>query len=166
MHKVLLFILSPILFFTNFGKKHPYHVGSMEITYSEKSKTFQITGRFFVDDLENAISKQSGKSVRFNDSKSKAQISEALKNYSFENLKMRVNDKNLTLNFIGYEEDQEAVDIFMETEKIESPKKVETGMTFLYNQFKDQINIVHVIINGERKSEKISYPKKYFSLKF
>lgn len=166
MRKILLFILSPILFFTNFGKKHPYHVGSMEINYNSKSKAFQITGRFFIDDLENAISKQEGKNVRFNDVSYNSQMESALKKYSFENLKMRVNDKNLNINFIGYEEDQEAVDIFMETEKIENPKKVETGMTFIYNQFKDQINIVHVIVNGERKSEKISYPKKYISLKF
>lgn len=36
---------------------HPYHVGSVEINYNAKSTTFEVTGRFFLDDLENGLGK-------------------------------------------------------------------------------------------------------------
>lgn len=156
---VLLFSITP-----NFLKAldfHPYHVGSVEINYNSKSKTFQITGRFFLDDLENALGKKYDKSYHFNDEKYKTQISEALKKYCFEYLKLKVNTKFLQVNYIGYEEDNESVDVFMESEPVDKPQKIETAISFLYNLFDDQINIVHIVMNDKRKSEKLVYPNRY-----
>ncbi|MFP3594752.1 DUF6702 family protein, partial [Chryseobacterium sp. SIMBA_038] len=45
------FLLSLTLIFQNFMERkvvHPYHVGSVEINYNSKSKTFEVTGRFFL----------------------------------------------------------------------------------------------------------------------
>lgn len=146
--------------------KHPYHVGSVEISYHSKSKTFEITGRFFLDDLENALSKKYGKPFHFNDPKYKTQLNDALKNYATEYLKIKSNNKFLKVNYIGYEEDSESVNLYLETESAESPKKVEVAASFLYNLFDDQINIVHIIIDGERKSEKLTYPNRYLYQQF
>ncbi|MBQ1253876.1 MAG: hypothetical protein IIY05_05990, partial [Alistipes sp.] len=40
-------------------------------------QTFEITGRFFTDDLENAVSKKAGKTLRFHDSKQKELMNKA-----------------------------------------------------------------------------------------
>ena len=53
---VYFFLLVFCFCFTSF-RIHPYHVGSVEFNYNKKSQTFEITGRFFTDDLENAVSK-------------------------------------------------------------------------------------------------------------
>ncbi|WP_262149193.1 DUF6702 family protein [Chryseobacterium foetidum] len=141
--------------------RHPYHVGSVEINHNKTSKTFEITGRFFMDDLENALGKKYGKPFHFNDPKFKVQLDEALKNYSAEYLKLKSDGKFLKINYVGYEEDHESVNVYLETEPVEKPKKVEAAVSFLYNYFDDQINIVHLIINGNRKSEKLNYPNRY-----
>lgn len=146
--------------------KHPYHVGSVEINYNQKSKTFEITGRFFLDDLENGLNNKYGKTLHFNDPKFKAQLNEALKNYSAEYFKLKGNNKFLNVSFVGYEEDHESVNVYLESEKIDNPKKVETAVSFLYNLFDDQINIVHIIVKGERKSEKLTYPNRYLFQQF
>ena len=145
----------------SFSEKHPYHVGSVEINYAKNSNNFEITGRFFMDDLENALSKKYGKSFHFNDSKFKMQLNEALKSYSAEYFKLKCDRKFLKINFVGYEEDHESVNVYLESEFVEKPKKVEVAVSFLYNYFDDQINIVHLINNGNRKSEKLSYPNRY-----
>jgi len=165
--KKLLFFLSVLLVFFSFtGAKHPYHVGSVEINYNQKSKTFEITGRFFLDDLENGLNTKYGKSLHFNDPKFKTQLNEVLKNYAAEYFKLKVNNKFLNVNYVGYEEDHESVNIYLESEKIEAPKKVEAAVSFLYNLFDDQINIIHIIVNGERKSEKLTYPNRYLFQQF
>lgn len=165
--KKILFFFSILLIFFSFTKEvHPYHVGSVEINYSSKSKTFEITGRFFLDDLENGLSKKYGKPFHFNDSKYKAQLNEALKNYSSEYFKLKSDNQFLKVNYIGYEEDSESVNIYLESEKVESPKKVEAAVIFLYNLFDDQINLVHIIVNGNRKSEKLTYPNRYLFQQF
>ena len=147
-------------------EKHPYHLGSVEINYNSKSKTFEITGRFFLDDLENGLSQKYGKSFHFNDVKYKAQLNEALKNYSAEYFKLKTDNKFLKVNYVGYEEDNESVNLYLESETVAAPKKVETAVSFLYNLFEDQINIVHIIINGNRKSEKLTYPNRYLYQQF
>ncbi len=147
-------------------KFHPYHVGSMEFNYSQKSKTFEISGRFFMDDLENAISKKYGKNLHFLNLKSEKEMQEALKSYTSEYLKLKVNNQFVKVNFVGYEEDKESVDIYLESEIVANPKKVETAVSFLYNLFDDQMNIIHIIVNGQRKSEKLNYPERYLFQEF
>lgn len=166
MKKVFVFLVPLLLLFSFTKVKHPYHVGSVEISYNSRSKTFEITGRFFLDDLENGLSKKYGKPFHFNDVKYKAQINEALKNYSAEYLKLKTDNEFLKINYVGYEEDSESVNIYLESEKVENPKKVEVAVSFLYNLFDDQINLVHIIVNGNRKSEKLTYPNRYLFQQF
>ena len=145
---------------------HPYHVGSVEFNYNQKSKTFEITGRFFMDDLENSVNQKYKKNLHFLDKKYEQQMNDALKNYASEYLKLKVNNQFLKVNYIGFQEDRESVEIFLESEKVENPKKVETAISFIYNFFDDQMNIIHIIVNGKRKSEKLSYPDKYLKQEF
>jgi len=166
MKKILFLFLCLIAFSSFTDIKHPYHVGSVEINYNSKSKTFEITGRFFLDDLENGLAKKYGKPFHFNDSKYKTQLDAAIKNYSSEYFKLKTNNEFLKVNYVGYEEDSESVNIYLESEKIENPKKIEAAVSFLYNLFDDQINLVHIIINGTRKSEKLTYPNRYLYQQF
>lgn len=154
------------MFFGIIKKAHPYHVGSMELKYNVESKSFEITGRFFLDDFEKSLTKKNGKPLHFNDPKFKAQLKPALEAYCAENLKLKINNQFVKVNFVGYEEDKESVDVFLESEVVKDPKKVEVSMSFLYNFFNDQINIIHIIVNGERKSEKLTYPTRYLYQQF
>lgn len=166
MKKYFVFFIISLLFIVSFSEKHPYHVGSVEINYNSKSKNFEITGRFFLDDLENGLSKKYGKPFHFNDPKYKAQLNEALKNYSSEYFKLKTNNQFLKVDFIGYEEDSESVNIYLESESVPNPQKVEAAVSFLYNLFDDQINLVHIVVNGNRKSEKLTYPNRYLFQQF
>lgn len=145
---------------------HPYHVGSVEFKYNENNKTFEITGRFFLDDLENALSKKYGTTLHFQDEQYKTKMNDYLDKYCMEYLRLKVDNQFIKVKYLGYEEDRESVDIYLESEKINSPKKVETAVSFLYNLFDDQINLVHIIVNGERKSSKLNYPDRYLYQKF
>lgn len=165
--KKILFLLFSLLLLCSFAKaKHPYHVGSVEINYNPKSRTFEVTGRFFLDDLENGLNEKYGKSLHFNDPKFKILLQEALNKYSAEYFKLKANNTFLKVNFVGYEEDHESVNVYLESEKVDNPKKVEAAVSFLYNLFDDQMNIVHIIVNGERKSEKLTYPNRYLFQQF
>ncbi|MDR2204739.1 MAG: hypothetical protein LBE36_01065 [Flavobacteriaceae bacterium] len=161
MKKKLKFLAFGFWFILLGSFTHPYHVGSVEFNYNQKSKTFEISGRFFMDDLENAVNKKYGKNLHFQDKKFEKEMNEALKNYASECLKLKVNNRFLKVNYIGYEEDKEGVNIFMESEAMRNPKKVETSVDFIYNLFDDQINIIHIIVNGNRKSQKLNYPDQY-----
>lgn len=163
----LFFVI--ILFITGlFSAKdiHPYHVGSVEFKYNSASKTFEISGKFFLDDLENALKEKFGKAVQFNNPQYKSQIDAYLIEYCAEYLKMKSDNKFLKINYLGYEEDHEAVNIYLESEKTNPPKKVETAVSFLYNLFDDQMNIIHIIVDGKRKSQRLLFPDRYLFERF
>lgn len=145
---------------------HPYHVGSVEMNYNARSKTFEVSGRFFMDDLENALSKYENKNIRFLSKKDEKTTTEAVKKYSLNALKIKVNGKEVPVHFLGYQEDKESIEIFLESSTIPVPKKVETSVKFIYNLYNDQMNIVHIIVNGKRKSERLNYPKSYLAQEF
>lgn len=145
---------------------HPYHVGSVEFNYNSNTRTFEITGKFFLDDLENAVNKKYKTVLHFQDDKFRVKMHEALKAYFLDYIKLKVNNKMLAINYLGYEEDSEAVNIYMESEPVKSPKKVEAAVSALYNLFDDQMNIIHIILNGQRKSQKLSYPDRYLFQQF
>ncbi len=166
MQKLLL-LLSLLLFtFSPAKEMHPYHVGSVEFNYNSTSKTFQITGKFFLDDLENALKEKYGISVHFNDAKYKPQINTLLQKYFLEYLKLKADNEFLAINYVGFEEDSESVNIYLESQTVQKPKKVETAVSLLYNEFEDQMNIIHIIVNGQRQSDQLNYPNRYLYKNF
>ncbi|MFC6269382.1 DUF6702 family protein [Frigoriflavimonas asaccharolytica] len=165
--KKLSLLLILFLTITSFTKEvHPFHVGSVEFNFNKKSQTFEISEKFFIDDLENAVNKGNSKIVRFQDAKFKNEMNEALKNYALKNVKLKADGKILKLNYIGYQEENESVNIFLESEKITNPSKIETAVSMLYNLYDDQMNIIHLVLNGTRKSQKLTYPDQYFKNQF
>ena len=167
MYKKVLILFSLCFFLFSYAKDiHPYHVGSVEFNYNSKSKTFEITGKFFLDDLENALKEKYGTPVHFNDDNYNSQINEFLQQYCNEYIKLKADNKFIKINYIGFEEDSEAVNIFLESEQINSPKKVETAVSLLYNFFDDQMNIIHIIVNGKRESERLNFPNRYLYKNF
>ena len=79
---------------------------------------------------------------------------------------MKSDNKFLKINYVGFEEDSEAVNIYLESESVNAPKKVEVAVSFLYNLFDDQMNIVHLIVDGKRQSDRLNYPNRYLYKNF
>ena len=161
MKKFFLLFTFLLTFLVSAKPIHPYHVGSVEINYNAKTKTFEISAKFFLDDLENSLNAKYNKTLHFGEEKSKAGLDQALENYFAEYFKLKSNNKFLKFNYLGFEEDKESVNVYLESEATEMPKKVETAVSLLYSFFDDQMNIVHIIVNGERKSSKLNYPDRY-----
>lgn len=161
MKKFFLLFTFLLIFLVSAKPIHPYHVGSVEINYNSKTKTFEISAKFFLDDLENSLNAKYNKTLHFVEEKSKAGLDQALENYFAEYFKLKSNNKFLKINYLGFEEDKESVNVYLESEATEMPKKVETAVSLLYSFFDDQMNIVHIIVNGERKSSKLNYPDRY-----
>ena len=161
MKKFFLLFTFLLTFLVSAKPIHPYHVGSVEINYNAKTKTFEISAKFFLDDLENSLNAKYNKTLHFGEEKSKAGLDQALENYFAEYFKLKSNNKFMKINYLGFEEDEESVNVYLESEATEMPKKVETAVSLLYSFFDDQMNIVHIIVNGERKSSKLNYPDRY-----
>jgi hypothetical protein len=70
------------------------------------------------------------------------------------------------LSYIGFEKDKESAYCYFQVENVPSLKKLDVFDSLLHDFTADQINIIHVIVNGNRQSTKLDYPQKNASFNF
>ncbi len=153
----MLYCLLTWILFSSF---HPYYVSVTDIKYNEHEKTVQISCRMFTDNIETALKKIYQKQLDILHPTDKKEIENLLTDYFSKHLKLKVNGKPQTLNFIGYEKEDEAIWCYLEIKIIELPKLLIMENTLLYDYLPQQINMVHIKINDKKQSSKVSNPEK------
>jgi len=141
------------------AKRHPLHLSSTELNYNAKTTTVEISCRIFTDDFEDLLGKKYKIKPDLSSAAKHKDMDLLVNKYMAERFKLAANGKPLRVNYLGFENDKEAVIIYMESDKVKALKKLDTTCTVLYDLFDDQINIFHVTFNGNRKSSKLTYPE-------
>ncbi|WP_429379963.1 DUF6702 family protein [Mucilaginibacter sp. UYCu711] len=139
---------------------HPLHVSTTDINYNAKEGKLEVTCTIFTDDFEAALAKQNHTKTDLVKADMHAAMDVLVKNYMSANVHIRTTAAALGFNYIGFEVDKEAVNVYFESEKTPTPKRIDAEITLLHNLYTDQMNIVHMTVNGTRKSEKLDYPVK------
>jgi len=139
---------------------HPIHVSTTNISYNNQDGKLEVICTIFTDDFEAALVKQYHTKTDLNRADMHKTMDELVKKYVAANLQIKTGAAPLTLNYIGFEINKEATDVYFESDKIPAVKKVNVDVSLLHNQFEDQINIVHITVGGVRKSEKLDYPDR------
>ncbi|MET3112908.1 hypothetical protein AAKU52_000627 [Pedobacter sp. CG_S7] len=161
-----LLICYVLLGFTSFPKaknpvatgRHPLHLSSMELNYTTKGETIEISCRLFTDDLENALSKQFKVPTDLSAPSKHKEMDALLRKYIALHVQLKGNGKALGLNYIGFEKEREAIIVYIESVPVKALKKLAINNSLMYDLFDDQTNIMHMHYNGERKSTKLDYP--------
>jgi len=141
-------------------KPHPIHVSTSNIEYNGKDNKFEVICTLFTDDFEDALAKQYHAKTDLSKPEMHTAMDALVKQYIAANLFINADNKVVKLNYLGFEINREATDVYLESDKMPPVKKVDVDVSLLYSLFDDEMNIVHVIVGGTRKSEKVNYPDK------
>lgn len=165
--KLLLLFTLPILFYSKKEiTKHPFHVSATEISHNAKSKSLEITCRIFIDDFEQILAEKYKAKTDLHDKKREREMNVLVQRYLEASIKFSVDGKTFKPNYIGFENDHEATNVYLEIENIANFKRLNISNGILYDLFDDQMNIVHVEKNGARKSIKVNFPDKQMVVVF
>jgi hypothetical protein len=140
---------------------HPIHVSTTNIEYSAKDGKLQVICTIFTDDFEAALAKQYHAKIDLTKPEMHKAMDALVKAYLIANLQIKTGAMPVNLNYLGYEINREATDVYLESDKVTAVKKISADASLLHNLFDDQINIVHMTVNGVRKSEKLDFPDKH-----
>lgn len=161
------------LFFASFlpsglssGARHPLHLSATELNYNAKESTWELSCRIFTDDLETALAKKYKVKTDLSAEAQHQAMDVLVKRYALANLALRGSAGPITLNYLGFENDSEAVIVYLESTPVKGPLKLEATNSILYDLFDDQSNIIHITKNGSRKSSKLDYPDRKVVLDF
>jgi hypothetical protein len=145
---------------------HPLHVSTTEISFNAKEKSLEISCRIFTDDFEHILAKAYQTKTDLTKKELHAEMDVLIKKYLTTNLKYKVNGKPVVANYLGFEIDHEATNVYLEIDNIPSLQSLSLSNSILYDLFDDQMNILHVEKAGIRKSARTNYPLNSLSITF
>lgn len=137
---------------------HPVFVSVTEIEHNANNKTLEISCKIFTDDFETTLRKQYNTKVDLLDVKFKPAMNKLVNDYIQKHLSIKADGKPASLQFIGFEQQEEGIVSYYEVKNIAKVKKLEVMNNILYESKPQQMEIIHVMVNGVRKSSRLNNP--------
>lgn len=150
----------------NMSALHPFHISVTEVNHNLKEKSLEISCKFFADDFEQTIKNNYKTSLDISSGRDKALFDRYIPDYINRHLMFTVDGKPVKLNYVGYEKDKESVHCFFDVTNIGSVKRLDVTNNLLHDFTNDQINIMHITVNGKRQSASLNYPDSKVSFSF
>ncbi len=83
-----------------------------------------------------------------------------------QHLKIAVNGKTVSMQFKGFEPVEEAIYSYFEVDGVNAVQTIDIDDDILYSYKKEQMGIIHVTVNGERKSTRLLNPQRKAQVTF
>jgi hypothetical protein len=145
---------------------HPFYVSVTEINHNAKDKTLEVSCKIFADDMEAVLKQNYKAKVDLSIAQQQGQNNKLIADYIIRHLSFVADGKPVKLSFVGFEKESESVYCYFEVPNLPTLKKLDVTNSILQDFNDTQINIMHVIVNGNRKSYKLDYPNKQASFTF
>lgn len=146
--------------------RHPFYVSVTEINHNRQVKSLEITCKIFADDLEDILKKNYKTTVDLASKAQQATTDRLVNDYFTHHLLLAADGKPVKLSYVGFEKESESAYCYFEVPNVASLKKLAVSNSILQDLTDEQINIMHVTVNGSRKSYKLNYPNKEASFTF
>jgi hypothetical protein len=133
------------------AQRHSIHASLTQIDHNAKGKTLEVSVRIFTDDLENVLSLENkGQRFRIEDGdKNDAVVERYLRKvFKITNAKGKI----WPYTYIGKENEADATWAYIEIPLTEAPTGCKLQQQVLLDVFDDQVNIVNVTYQGEKKT--------------
>ncbi len=160
------FFVPAICLFTLSGFTHPIFVSVIEIEHNAKEKSLEVSCKLFTDDFEKALRSTYKVHVDLLNPADRKAMDKLVNDYVQRHFSITADGKKVALQYLGYEQIEEGIYSYFEAKQVEKPASVGIQNNLLYEFEPQQMGLVHVIVNGERKSTKLLNPAASAELRF
>jgi hypothetical protein len=122
---------------------HPFHISITEIKYNASQKSLEIAQKIFWDDLEVELNDYSKSKINFLKPRNKEELNKLVQKYMLEHSEILINGKKTSMNYLGYEIEEDVAWVYMEAENIPVPQTAEIKNSVLFKNFPGQQNIIN-----------------------
>lgn len=147
--------------------RHPLYVSVTEMNHNATDKNVELSCKLFIDDFEKTLTNIYHTKVDLTAPANKSEADRMVKEYIKSHLQLKLDNKAVTLEFVGFEKENDAIWSYFEVTNIAAaPKRIDVVNTILYESYDKQMNLMHVSVGGKRKSTRLNYPDKEASFQF
>jgi hypothetical protein len=148
---VLTFLVILSLVLASFAM-HKFYVSVTQIDFVPEKKRIEITSRYFIDDLNNALeNKYKTKFYLGSERETEAQR-EQLLHYLSTHFTVKVNGKSKTIQFIQKEMEDDVLICYLKINDIPKITTLEVKNTLFFEWLSDQQHITHTRVLDIKKS--------------
>ena len=148
------------------AQPHPIFVSVTEIEHNAKEKTVEISCKIYTDDFEKTLRMHHKEKIDLLNASQKSVMNPIVADYVKKHLQVSINGQLAMLQFIGFEQQEEAIVSFYQINNISTVKKIAITDNLLYEYKEQQMGIIHAMVNGQRKSTKLNNPEAEASFDF
>lgn len=152
---ILFSLLSPFM-------EHDLHVSVCDMTYKEDKGKIEVSIKVFYDDLLSAVGLQPGEELPEN----YTSADELIEAFINENIQVRVNGEEKTLNYEESHSYPPAVWTTFSIPHSGNVNQIHMKNSILTDLFDDQVNMVNIRINGEKKAFSLDGKQKLLDFKY
>lgn len=151
-HRILLVLFTGLFVLTTGAWiSHKFYVSLTEIRHNPVSERLEVSIRIFPDDMDRALLENSGIHTQLVTEREHPSADSLLRDYLREHLKIEINQKDITLNFLGKEPEGNALWCYLESDPLPYPEQIRIESTLLIFTLPEQVNIVQVYVDTWNK---------------
>lgn len=145
---------------------HKFYVSINQINFATEKKELQITSRFFIDDVNNALEKKHKSIFYLADKRETPEMIKAFESYYLENFSIKVNNKTAKLQIVNREIEDDVIILYSVSKNISKISSIEVKNTMLFDFISEQQNIIHSAVLGKKRSALLTVNKSVDVLKY
>lgn len=144
----LLFTLMAMLGFS--FTLHPIHVSVCDIEFDREKERLEMTMRIFTDDLEKQIRAETGQqNIDILNPPSPMTTDSLFQTYLKKHFRLMLNGEKVNYKYLGHEVEAGSVYTYMMVTGVTDVTTIGAYNDILLETFDDQVNLIHVEVNGE-----------------
>lgn len=146
---------------------HPIYVSVLEVEHNQKENRLEISCKIFTNDFESML-KKNNSSVKIDllGGMNQSIMKQLVSDYIKKHVSLQVDGKMQSMQFLGYEQADESIQSYLEIDGVKAVKKITVNDNLLYEYKSEQMSIIHVTVNGVRKSTKLNNPEEVADFRF
>lgn len=152
-----------LLFLPLTSTPHPYFIGVSELQLYTAENRIELNVRLFTDDVELALRKTYGNSSDLLKGVKDKTVNGRLSAYLLKRLSVKLENELLTLEYVGYEIEADAIWCYFEGKYKGNPTTLQFQNRTLFEVLPEQQHIVHLKSGDKRKSARLNLDKDEMS---
>ena len=131
---------------------HPFYISVCQVDHNPDTGALEMSFRIFMDDLELALEEMGTERLHLGTEREAEKTDLYIGRYLARHVVIEINGRRVSTAFLGKEIDPDAVWCYVEVENIPVLESMTMTNTLLLETYEDQVNLVHVNANGQKKS--------------
>ncbi len=146
---------------------HPIHVTITDMKHNEEQGRIEVIFRGFIDDFDDAVENMHDTILGIDqDTFSRVLADSLICNYLKQKIIISINNQLSSIDYIGFEREDEFVWCYLEIKNVESINLFDIENLVLLEHFSDQTNMIHLDANGRISSTFFNKSRRKDSFKY